>query len=370
MTAPAAPPPIDETAAFLRAPSRRDVLTGAGALILSAASQAGAQTPPASTPAPAGGLSRTQSLFRIATGTTGGTYYPIGTIIANAVSNPPGTRPCDKGGSCGVPGLIAVAQATSGSVENLGLLLSGAAEAAMTQSDVAWQAYKGRGVFAGKPPFESLRSLGALYVETIHIVAGADIKSVADLRGLRVSLGEEGSGTLGDARLALAAHGLKDADLKPAYLKPATAADRMAKGELDAFFMVGGHPIQAVAELATKMPITLLPIAEQARRKLLAEHAFLVEAEIPTGVYENVGAVPTVGVSAELATRAERDVDLIYHIVRALWHERTKTLLTEGHPRGAGILVANAVSGIAAPLHPGAERFYREIGLVEIPPLP
>lgn len=318
----------------------------------------------------AGGGGRAQNMFRIATGTTGGTYYPIGTIIANALSNPPGTRPCDKGGSCGVPGLIAVAQATGGSVENLNLLASGAVEAAMTQADTAWLAYTGAGPFVVKGPFESLRTLGTLYVETIHVVARADFRRIQDLRGLRVSLGEEGSGTLADARLTLLAHGLREADVKAAYLKPATAADRLANGELDAYFIVGGYPVQSIVDLAARASIRLLSIEGAPRRAMLENHRFLVEAAIPDGVYHGVDAVQTIGVGAELAVRADRDPEFIYKIVQALWHERTRALLTEGHPRGASIVAANAVAGVATPLHPGAERYYREVGLLGDPPTP
>lgn len=317
-------------------------------------------------------LSRSQSLFRIATGTTGGTYYPIGAIIANALSNPPGTRPCDRGGSCGVPGLIAVAQATGGSVENVDQLRNGAAEAAMMQADVAWQAYAGIGRFAGQPAFAAMRSLGALYTETLHVVAtaAAGVKSLADLRHLRVSLGEEGSGTLVDARLALAAFGVRETDLRPVYLKPAGAADRMAAGELDAFFMMGGYPIQAIQDVASRTPVTLVPLDGAGRERLLRDHRFFSEAAIPAGVYPNVTATPTVGVAAELIVRADRDPELIYQVLRSLWHDRTRVLLREGHPRGDSINVINAVIGVSAPLHAGAERFYRELGLLGDPPTP
>lgn len=354
--------------------SRRKLLSAAaGALTLGVGPwrQAAGQNAPPPNVGPGGiGGGRAQNMFRIATGTTGGTYYPIGTIIANALSNPPGTRPCDKGGSCGVPGLIAVAQATGGSVENLHLLASGAVEAAMTQADTAWMAYTGAGPFVVKGPFESLRTLGTLYVESIHVVARADFRRIEDLRGLRVSLGEEGSGTLADARLTLLAHGLREADVKAAYLKPATAADRLLNGELDAYFIVGGYPVQSIADLAARAAICLLPIEGEQRRAILENHRFLVEAAIPANVYQGVEAVQTIGVGAELVVRADRNPEFIYKIVQALWHERTRALLTEGHPRGAGIVVANAVAGVAAPLHPGAERYYREIGLMADPTTP
>src|SRR5438046_7136398 len=142
------------------------------------------------------------TFFRILTGGTAGTYYPIGGLIANAISNPPGSRACAEGGSCGVPGLVATAVASNGSVANINGITSGQMESGFTQSDVAFWAYTGTGVYEGKPKVADLRLIANLYPETIHVVArkGAGIKSVADLKGKRVSLDEPGSGTLVDAR--------------------------------------------------------------------------------------------------------------------------------------------------------------------------
>lgn len=310
--------------------------------------------------------SRSQGLFRIATGTTAGTYYPLGGIIANAISNAPGSRPCDKGGSCGVPGLIAVAQATNGSVENIGLLKNGSAEAAMVQADVGWWAYTGAGVFAGSAPFDNLRTLGTLYVEAVHLVASkaSGIAGMADLRGRRVCLGEEGSGTLVDSRVLLDAFGMSDGDVVAHYLKPATAIDRLEIGELDAFFMVAGHPNTTLVELAKRVPITLIPLDAAAREGLRRERRFFVEVEIPADTYAGVPATAAVGVGAELMVRADQDPDFIYQVVKALWHERTLTLLAEGHPRGRAIDPRAAVAGVSVPLHPGAARYYHEVGLL------
>ena len=109
--------------------------------------------------------------FRIGTGGTAGTYYPIGGLIANAISNPPGSRPCDEGGSCGVPGLVATAVASNGSVANINGITSGQMESGFTQSDVAYWAYTGTGVYEGKPKVADLRLIANLYPETIHVVA-------------------------------------------------------------------------------------------------------------------------------------------------------------------------------------------------------
>jgi TRAP transporter TAXI family solute receptor len=298
--------------------------------------------------------------FRIATGTTSGAYFPIGGLIANAISNPPGSRPCERGGSCGVPGLVAVAQATAGSVENIELLRAGTVEAAIAQADVAYGAYTGTAAYADRPPFTTLRSIGALYGEAVHVVvrADSDIRSVADLKGKVVSVGEEGSGTLVDARLVLKAYGIGNRDMIVRQLKPGTAADRLARRELDAFFLVSGFPVAAVSDVAARVPIRLLPV-EDGR---VAE-AFFHAHVIPAGVYPGVPAVQTLSVGAEFLVRADLPADLILGITRALWHESTRRLIFQGPYQGWGFDPATAVRSVSIPLHPGAGRYYAGTGL-------
>ena len=225
------------------------------------------------------------SFFRIGTGGTSGTYFPIGGLIANAISNPPGSRECDKGGSCGVPGMIATAVASNGSVANINGIVSGSLESGLSQSDVAYWAWSGTGVWEGKPKVEDLRAIAGLYPETIHLVArkGAGIKSPADLKGKRVSLDEPGSGTLIDARIVLAAYGLTEKDLKPEYLKPNASGDRLRDGALDAFFFVGGYPTGAISELATSSGIELVPITGPEAKKIIAENKFFGPDKVPAG---------------------------------------------------------------------------------------
>lgn len=176
------------------------------------------------------GSAQAQQFFRIGTGGTAGTYYPIGGIIANAVSQP--------------GKLVATAVASNGSVANINGIMGGSFEAGFTQSDVAFWAYSGTGTFEGKPKATDLRLIATLYPESIHLVTrkGAGIKSVADLKGKRVSMDEPGSGTLVDVRLILGAYGMTDKDVKAEYLKPNQAGDKLKDGGLDAFFFVGGAP--------------------------------------------------------------------------------------------------------------------------------
>jgi TRAP transporter TAXI family solute receptor len=304
--------------------------------------------------------------FRIGTGTTGGTYFPIGGIIANVISGPPGAPPCDVGGSCGVPGLIAVAQASSGSVENIESIRSNTMESGLTQADIAFWAYSGEELFAEQGPMSDLRAIAHLYNELFHVVvpADSDIETIGDLAGKRVSIGDEGSGTLVDARIVLDAYGLSEEDIEPYYLQPEVASDRMLAGGLDALIFIGGVPTIAVEDLARRMIIRLIPITGPPARKLLQRVPFFLQATLDEGAYANVGAVRTIAVGATWVTSADIDDDLIYGITRALWHPQSLRLLADSHPRGEEIKLENAVSGIAIPIHDGALRFYRETGVL------
>ena len=314
------------------------------------------------------GRGRAQEIrfFRVGTGTTSGTYFPIGAIIANAISGPPGAPPCELGGSCGVPGLIAVAQASSGSVENIRNLRAGTIESAFTQADVATWAYTGFGLYADEGPFAELRAIAHLYDELLHVVVPADspIETLADLRGSRVALGEDGSGTLIDARLLLEAYGLSDADIVPLYLPPAPASDAMLAGALDAFFFVGGVPLVAVADLARRMPIRLVAFNDPVGERAISRIPFFTMAELPPESYPGVPSVRTPAVGAMWVTSTAVDAETIYGLTRALWHPSTQVALANGHARGAAVSIDNALRGVAIPLHPGALRYYREIGLV------
>ena len=179
----------------------------------------------------AGASAQELNFFTIGTGGTAYTYYPVGGVIANAISKPPGSRECGQGGSCGVDGLIASAVSSRGSVDNVNAILSGLRNSGFAQSDVAYWAYTGTGTMEGKEPAKDLRTIAALFEEHIHLVALADsgINSVADLAGKRVSLDEPGSGTYVDANLILEANGLSADDLTAEALKaleliPASAA--------------------------------------------------------------------------------------------------------------------------------------------------
>jgi TRAP transporter TAXI family solute receptor len=314
------------------------------------------------------GPARAQDMqfFRIGTGGVAGTYYPIGGLIADIISNPPGARPCEKGGSCGVPGLVAIAQSSNGSVANVDAIQSNALESGFVQSDVAYWAYSGTGIYEGQGRAENLRAITNLYPESVHIVARKDagIQSVRDLKGKRVSLDEPGSGTLVDARIILDAFGLSEDALSPAYVKSSRAIAMIDEGQLDAFFIVAGYPTASVLELCASAGCELVPIEGPEVDALLEQYPFFAKDVIPAGTYPGTGQVNTISVGAQWVVGAEIDEDLVYGITKALWHENARKLLDNGHVKGLAITLETALDGIAIPLHPGAEHYYREVGLL------
>jgi TRAP transporter TAXI family solute receptor len=307
------------------------------------------------------------TFFTIGTGGTAYTYYPVGGVIANAISKPPGSRECGEGGSCGVDGLIASAVSSRGSVDNLNAITSGLRNSGFAQSDVAYWAYTGTGTMEGSEPATELRTIAALFEEHIHLVALADsgINSVADLAGKRVSLDEPGSGTYVDANLILEANGMSTDDVTAEALKGGAAADALRNGRIDAFFVVAGYPTGTLVELASAADIKLVPIDGAGADALTDAYGFFASSDIPADTYEGVDAVTTVAVGAQWYTSANEDEELIYNITAALWNDETRTLLDVGHAKGSTITIETALSGVGVPLHPGAERFYREAGLIE-----
>lgn len=298
--------------------------------------------------------SHAEGLFRIATGVTGGTYYPVGGIIATSASQS--------------NSFVVSAQASSGSVANVNGISRGDFESGFSQSDVATWAYQGTMIFNGKPRQTKLRLIASLYPETIHVVVRKDsgIHSVADLKGKRVSLDVPGSGTMVNALLVLKAYGVNENDIKPEYVKTYQAADMLQDGELDAFFFVGGAPASAIVQLAASgTGIALLPISGALSDSLRVTNPYLSVSTVTEGTYEGVAGVQTLSVGAQWLTSANADADVVYKITKTLFSEATQKALQSGHPKGAQIKLENALIGAGIPLHPGAEKFYKEAGVLK-----
>jgi TRAP transporter TAXI family solute receptor len=292
----------------------------------------------------------TQSMpvFRLGTGGSSGSYFPIGSIVAQEIS-----QHAD---------VLALAQRSNGSASNVRDIDSGLLEAALAQADVVHWAYNGTEEFSDSDPINSLRTVATLYLESLHFVVRSDsgIESLDDLPGKRVSTDEIGSGTQLNVQQVLRSQGLAEEDIKLVYLKPIDAIDRFRRGSLDAFFVVAGYPVNGVTELIETGIGKVLPLEISIESQLLIDSPFLTVDEIPANTYGSSGAVTTLAVPAQLIVDASLDNDLIYRITRTLWDNNTLQQLSENHPKGSEVALSSALTGLVTPLHPGAAKFYVE----------
>jgi TRAP transporter TAXI family solute receptor len=289
----------------------------------------------------------------IATGGTGGVYYPYGGGLAKILSE-------------SVPGVQATAEVTAASVDNLKLLRDGRADLAFTLADTLADAAAGRGAFAGAPV--AARAVAVLYTNYTHLVTreGSGIARVTDLRGRVVSIGAPGSGTEVIARRILEAAGLDaDRDLRPHRLGASESADALKDGKVDAFFWSGGVPSPAIQDLA-HTPGVRLRLVGQAElvpelQRRYGPDLYTVIA-IPASAYPGVAeAVPVVGVANVLVASERLEADLVYAITRVLFERQAD--LAAIHPEAKKLTLETAAAGSPVPWHPGAERYYRERGV-------
>ena len=302
--------------------------------------------------------------WRIGTGGAGGTDYPIGGLIANAISNPPGSRPCDKGGSCGVPGLVAIAVSTNASVANANAIQAGQLDAGLAGAQTVVQAYKGEGKFVGNKK-DKIRAIANLYPEDMHLVSpkGQTLSGLKDLNGKNVGVAAAGSGTQVSVKMILENYSIK-ADEQELGL--GQSAQRLADGQLDAFFYAGGTPFAALIQLGSTKGFELYKFTETEQTEINKIIPYYVPSLIPAGTYETITYdVPTVAVNGQLVTSADQPADLIYDITKALWNKNTRKLLDKGHSKGKAIQLETALKGVLVPVHPGAEKFYKEAGLIK-----
>jgi TRAP transporter TAXI family solute receptor len=310
------------------------------------------------------------TFFRIGTGGAGGTYFPIGGLIANAISNPPGSgKTCEEGGSCGVPGLIAIAQSTNASAHNVTAINSGQMEAGLTGAATLFFAYHGEGKFEGKAK-PKLRIIAKLYPEDMHLVMkkGQTMSGLGDLKGQRVGIAQAGSGTQIAVELILDQHGINRDNIDEAELNNSQSAERIADGHLDAYFYVAGTPVAAMIQLDNTKGMELYSWSDE---EVAMAHEILPyygQSTIPAGTYAGIDYdVNTIAVNGILVTSADQDEELIYQITKALWNDTTRKLLDNGHAKGKVIREETALEGIkglSVPLHPGAARYYEEAGIM------
>ena len=310
--------------------------------------------------------------FRIASGSAGGTYFPMAGLLAQVISNPPGARTCAKGGNCGMEGLVAIGQSAHGSVANVSSLKSDQVESGFAQSDVTYWAYTGTGPFKGKEPLKKLCVLGSLFPEHVHVVSGIGrgIKSVNDLKDKKVAMGLPASGALVGARLVVGSYGLDEKkDFTPEYVKSKTGADKIRDGHLDAFITVTGYPNASITEMSATQGAVLVPVDGKARDALIKKAPFYSADVIPGGTYKgNPNDVQTVTVSALWVSRTNLPEELHYGVVKGLFgNKKAAKILKNGHAKGKSITLDTHSVGVPIPYCAGAAKFYKEAGVYKKP---
>ena len=294
--------------------------------------------------------------FRIGGGGVGSRLYQLAGSIAGAITNPPGAAKCDEKSPCGVPGLVGLAQTTSGSVENLQGLHDGAIESAVAQADVAADAMAGDEPFKGTAAQAELRALARIGTAQIQVlVAGTSkAKSLADLKGKTIGFGPKLRDSAVTGALVLDAYGITHKKAKFTFdeMQPTIAA--LVDGEIDAMIMSDGVPNPDIAALRYSADARLLPIDGEPAQKLIASHGFMKAITIANETYKGLPAVPTLEVPILWTVADTLDPKLAYELAKALASQS----FAAGDKSPIDFALADSTGPLA--LHPGAQRFYDE----------
>ena len=295
----------------------------------------------------------TQSLS-IATGGTGGVYYPIGGGFAELIG-----RHLD--------GYTAVAEVTGASVENMALIHRGDATLALVLADTAYQAYKGEGQFEGRRQVKNTRALASIYPNVIQIVtpADSDIKSLADLKGKRVSVGAPGSGTEVNSRALLESNGITQKDFRAQRLNFNETADALRDGDIDAGIWSVGPPTSSIMSLAASRSVRLISVSDDEAKAAIKTEPVFAQFTLPANTYEGVSEpTQTLGVPNVLVVNSDLDEELAYQLTKLLFEKKAD--LVAVHASAENLSVEFTMDATPVPLHPGAIRYFEEIG-AEVP---
>jgi TRAP transporter TAXI family solute receptor len=293
-----------------------------------------------------------QQFINVLTGGTAGIYYPLGVALSQIYTK-------------AIPEAKSTVQSTKASVENLNLLQAGRGEIAFTLGDALSDAWNGNEEAGFKAPLKKLRGVAAIYNNYVQIVASAEsgIKTLADLKGKRVSVGAPKSGTELNARAIFKAAGLSYKDLgKVEYLPFGESVELIKNRQLDATLQSAGLGVASIRDLATAVRIVVVPIPADVVAKV-GDPAYQA-AIIPAGTYEGqTQDVPTAAIANYLVTHEGVPADLVYKMTKAMFENLDQ--MVAAHAAAKGIKLENALKGMPVPLHPGAERFYKEKGLIK-----
>lgn len=295
------------------------------------------------------GGTKAATKMTMGTGGTAGTYYAFGGVLGQYIQNK--------------AGIEVNVVSTDGSKANIESIDSGDYQLGTVQSDVMAYAWAGSRSFESNGAINSFRVVGGLYAEAVQLITmDPNVKSVADLAGKSVSIGAPGSGTYFNAMDVLGAAGLTEADIKPQYQSFADSTDALKDGKIDAAFIVAGAPTAAITELCTTNDAYLVPIDGAVADKLMADCPFYTSYSIPAGTYKGQDAdVTTVTVKATLIVAASASDDDVYNLTKAIFDNVDAIAAENG--KGKELSVENATSGMSAPFHAGAAKYYAEKGV-------
>ncbi|MEM1420815.1 MAG: TAXI family TRAP transporter solute-binding subunit, partial [Pseudomonadota bacterium] len=296
-------------------------------------------------------VSAEQQFFSIGTGGVTGVYYPTGGAICRLVNKDRKEH-----------GLRCSAESTGGSIYNINTIREGDLEFGVAQSDWQYHAFNGTSKFEDAGKFEDLRAVFSVHPEPVTIIARADagISNVTDLKGKRVNIGNPGSGTRGTWEVMEAALGWDRSDLKlAAEMKSAETGQAVCDDKIDAYFWLVGHPSALTQESLATCDAVLVNATGAEIEKLVADNSFYRTATIPAGMYGDNPDITTFGVGATFVTSAKVPDEVVYTVVKAVFDnfDQFKAL----HPAFANLTEEEMISdSLSAPLHPGAEKYYKE----------
>ncbi|MFC4667378.1 TAXI family TRAP transporter solute-binding subunit [Seohaeicola nanhaiensis] len=296
-----------------------------------------------------------EKFITIGTGGQTGVYFVVGQSICRLVN-----RETEK------TGLKCTAPSTGGSIANINAIKAGDMDMGVAQSDWQYHAYNGTSQFEGQK-FDKLRAVFSVHGEPFTVVARADsgVNTFEDLFGKRVNVGNPGSGQRATMDVVLNAMGKSDKDFALASeLKPAEQSAALGDNKVDAIIYTVGHPNGSIQEATSTVDAKLIPVTGEAIDKLVADNPYYAKAVIPGGLYNGTADdVETFGVKATFVTSADVPDDVVYTVVKAVFDnfDRFKGL----HPAFANLKEEEMIKdGLSAPLHPGAEKYYKERGWI------
>ncbi len=296
-----------------------------------------------------GGGEGSTTAMTMGTGGTQGTYYAYGGILGNQLK--------------AATGITVNVVSTDGSKANILGIDTGNYQLGTVQSDVMAYAWAGSRTFETEGALESFRVIGGLYAEAVQLITmDPEIKTVADLKGKKVSIGAAGSGVYFNAVDVLAAAGLTEEDIQPQYQSFGDSADALKDKKIDAAFIVAGAPTPAIQELCTSADAYLVPIDGDIADKLMESSPYYTAYEIPADTYDGqTEAVTTVTVKATLIVSASASEEDVYNITKGIFDNIDA--ITAAHAKGAELSIENATSGMTAPFHAGAAKYFAEKGV-------